>query len=93
MVSLVQQERPAVAVVAALAPGGLEQARYLCRRLHSQFPTLQVLVGRWGQTQGQKKSRKLLLAAGADGVVTTMREARRQLARLARTPARLQEAT
>jgi hypothetical protein len=91
MISLVQRERPAVVFVAALAPGGLAQTRYLCRRLHSQFPTLQIVVGRWGHPRGSKKSRKLLLAAGADRVVATFRDARRQLAQLTRTPVRLQE--
>jgi hypothetical protein len=93
MASLVQQERPAVVIVAALAPGGLAQARYLCQRLHAQSPTLRIVVGRWGDRRDPKKSRKLLLSAGADRVVTTLREARRQLAQLSRAPARLQEAT
>jgi hypothetical protein len=93
VISLVQQERPVLVFVATLAPGGLAQTRYLCRRLHSQFPTLRILAGRWGHRRGPKKSRKLLLSAGADRVVTTLREARSRLAQLARTPARLQEAT
>jgi len=93
MVALVQQERPALVFVAALAPGGLAQARYLCRRLHSQFPTLRIVVGRWGLRRDPRKSRKLLLAAGADRVVTTLREARSQLTRLTRNPVRLQETT
>jgi predicted PurR-regulated permease PerM len=91
MVSLVQQERPAVVLVAALAPGGLTQARYLCQRLRSQFPSLRIVVGRWGIRREPRKARKLLLSAGAERVVTTLREARRQLARLAGTTARLQE--
>jgi predicted PurR-regulated permease PerM len=93
MVSLVQEERPAIVFVAALAPGGLVQVRYLCRRLHSQFPTLRIVVGRWGHQGDPKKSRKLLLSAGADRVVTTLREARNQLARLTCAPASLQETT
>lgn len=93
MISLVQQEHPALVCIAALAPGGLAQARYLCRRLHSQFPTLRIMVGRWGQRRDPKKSRKLLLCAGADRVATTLREARGQLTRLGRTPVRLRETT
>src|SRR5262249_6595348 len=31
MISLVQQERPALVLLAALAPGGLAQSLYLCR--------------------------------------------------------------
>jgi predicted PurR-regulated permease PerM len=91
MISLVQQEHPVLVFVATVAPGGLAQARYLCQRLHSQFPTLRVVVGRWGHRRDPKKSRKLLLSAGADHFVTTLREACSQLTRLARTPVRLQE--
>jgi hypothetical protein len=90
MIALVQQERPGLVFVSALAPGGLAQARYLCRRLRSQFPTLRIVVGRWGPRRGPRKSRKLLLHAGADRVVTTIGEARGQLMRLARAPVRLQ---
>jgi predicted PurR-regulated permease PerM len=93
LVAVVHQERPALVFVAALAPGGLAHARYLCRRLHSQFPTLPIVVGRWGLRRDPRKSRKLLLAAGADRVVTTLRAARSQLTRLRRGPVRLQETT
>jgi predicted PurR-regulated permease PerM len=91
MIALVQQERPDLVFVSALAPGGLAQARYLCQRLHSQFPTLRIVVGRWGARRDPRKSRKLLLHAGADRVVTTVREARGQLTRPTRTLVRLQE--
>jgi predicted PurR-regulated permease PerM len=93
MVSLVQQERPAIVFIAAVAPGGLAEARYLCERLRSQFPTLRIVSGRWGQRRGPRRSPQALLAAGAERVVTTLREARSQLAQLIRTSARLQEMT
>jgi predicted PurR-regulated permease PerM len=93
MVARVQRERPALVFLAALAPGGLTQARYLCRRLHSQYPALRVVVGRWGCRRDPRRSRRLLLSAGADRVVTTLREARGQLAQLSRAPARLPEPT
>ena len=93
MITLVQHERPDLVFVSALAPGGLAQARYLCQRLHAQFPTLRIMVGRWGHRRDPRKSRKFLLHAGADRVVTTIREARAQLTRLTRTAVRLQETT
>lgn len=86
VVSLVQQERPAVVFIAALAPGGLAQARYLCQRLRSQFPELRIVVGRWGRRRDPGRDREALLAAGADRVVTTLREARAQLAQLTPGP-------
>jgi hypothetical protein len=79
LASLLQKERPTLVIVGALAPGGLTQARYLCRRLRSELPSAQVVVGRWGR--GPRKARKLLVTAGADRVVTTLREAGGQLKR------------
>src|SRR5439155_13826553 len=79
MVALVQQEHPALVFIAALAPSGLTQARYLCRRLRAGFPSLQIVVGRWGRRRDPKKARQHLLAAGADRVVATLAEARSQL--------------
>jgi hypothetical protein len=93
MIAQVQQERPDLVFISALAPGGLAQSRYLCQRLHAQFPTLRILVGRWGHRRDPRKSRKLLFHAGADRVVTTIREARDQLTRSTRTAVRLQQTT
>jgi hypothetical protein len=93
MIALVQQERPDLVFISALGPGGLAQARYLCQRLHSQLPTLRVVVGRWGHRRSSRKSRKLLLHAGADRIVTTIHEGCGQLTRLNRTPVRLQGTT
>lgn len=71
----------AVAIlISALGPGGLTEARYLCRRLRGQYPDAKILVGRWGRGRNSQKSRHLL-AASAQRVVATIREARNELAR------------
>jgi predicted PurR-regulated permease PerM len=90
MSPLVQQQRPALVFVAVLAPGGLAQARYLCRRLHVEAPALRIVVGCWGHRRDPKTARKLL-SAGAKRVVTTLREARGELARRTRPPVGLAE--
>ena len=41
--------RPAAVLVAAVGPGGLTEARYLCRRLRDQHPGVKIVVGRWGR--------------------------------------------
>jgi hypothetical protein len=62
-------------MVAAVGPGGLTEARYICRRLREQYPGVKIVVGRWGRGKDSKKARGLLLSAGADRVDTTLREA------------------
>lgn len=73
----------AVILIATLGPGGLTEARYLCRRFRSQYPKAKIIVGLWGREKDSKKARALLLSAGADRVAATLSEARTQLIRLA----------
>jgi predicted PurR-regulated permease PerM len=79
---LVRSATPAAVLVAAVGPGGLTEARYLCRSLRGQHPGVQIVVGRWGRGKDSKKARALLLSAGADRVAATLREAQAHLARL-----------
>jgi hypothetical protein len=77
-----EQAVPAAVVVAAVGPGGLTEARYLCRRLQSRHPGVKIVVGWWGRGKDPEKARARLLSAGADQVAATLREARTHLARL-----------
>jgi predicted PurR-regulated permease PerM len=83
--ALVQEAAPAAVLVAAVGPGGLIEAGYLCRRLRAQQPGLKIVVGRWGGRKDPTRARAALLAAGADRVTATMRDARTQLGRLVHT--------
>jgi hypothetical protein len=82
MLASLQHERPAGVVVAAVGPGGLTEARYLCRRLRTQLPAARIVVGRWGAGKEPSKARRALLTAGADVVTGTLADARRQLDRV-----------
>ena len=73
------EKGPAMICIAALPPGGLVQARYLCKRLRARFPHLKIVVGRWGV--GSEDSNSILIA-GADRVGTTMIETREQMIQL-----------
>ena len=77
MVDHVAEKRPALVCIVSLAPGGLAQTRYLCKRLRVRFPDTRILVGRLGAQSGNH--RDALLAAGADKVATTMIELRDQV--------------
>jgi methylmalonyl-CoA mutase cobalamin-binding subunit len=67
---------PAVVVVGTMAPGGVAHARYLIKRLRARFPDLPVIAVRWGSLAGLEEARAQLTAAGANEVVSTVRETR-----------------
>ena len=75
----IDRHRPALLCVGAVAPGGLSQARHLCKRLRSQCPGLTIVVGRWGLHDERDADREHLLAAGADHVETTVLDTLRTL--------------
>src|SRR5262245_8164990 len=82
VVARIGEKSPAVIFIAALAPGGLAQTRYLCKRLRARFPNLKIAVGRWGTEIDDSKS---MLLAGADKVGTTMIETREHIIQLCHT--------
>ena len=80
VVAWVDLHRPALVCIGAVAPGGLSQARHLCKRLRSQCPELTIVVGRWGLHHEKDTDCQHLLAAGADYVGTTLFDTQRALA-------------
>jgi predicted PurR-regulated permease PerM len=90
----VEKKNPAGVCIGAVAPGGLAQARHLTSGLRARFPELKILIGRWGVTGDFgdiERQRKLLLAAGADEMATSLMETRDRIgqldARASRPPA------
>ena len=64
-----------MACVVAVPPGGLVQARYICRRLRAKFPKTPILVIRPGvQTDGQDSAQRLTVE-GAGHVCFSLAEA------------------
>lgn len=84
VVAVVGEQIPDVALVAALAPGGLSQARYLCKRLRAAFPDLPIVVGRWSSDEDAGAVRTALLAAGATEVGFTLIDTRQLVLQYAR---------
>jgi predicted PurR-regulated permease PerM len=85
VVARVDLDRPALLCIGAVAPGGLSQARHLCKRLRSLYPELKIVVGRWGLHDEKDTDRQHLLAAGADYVETTVLDTQRTLAQVGLT--------
>jgi hypothetical protein len=88
VVAWVDLHCPALLCIGAVAPGGLSQARHLCKRLRSRCPELKIVVGRWGLHDEKDADRQHLLAAGADSVETTVLDTQRTLTQLGLTLAR-----
>ena len=79
VVARMRKEVPALVCLAALPPGGLAQARYLCKRLRAQAADLKIAVGRWHHQGEDEKAHHRLEAAGANYVATSLRESRDQV--------------
>jgi hypothetical protein len=90
VVALLEKEQPALVIVAALPPGGLSPARYLCKRLHQRFPELKILAGRWGASDTSEAQYRLL-SAGAQQIASTLIESRDQAIPLLQALAHLKD--
>jgi predicted PurR-regulated permease PerM len=66
--ALVRQQRPAAVCLAFMPSQGFAHVRFLCKRLRSSFPELQILVGCWGLMGDVDHARERLLHAGASDV-------------------------
>lgn len=80
LLATVENAAPDVVCIAALPPRGAVAARYLCRRLRRQFPTLPIVVlAPDGLEEGGSSTGAALGNAGANAVVEGTRAAREAL--------------
>ncbi|MGH7824790.1 MAG: AI-2E family transporter [Candidatus Binatia bacterium] len=84
VVSMAGEKETGLVCIGALPPGGLAQARYLCKRLRGELPELKIVVGRWGTGRDQDGASNSLLSAGADHVCSSLLQARDQITNLGR---------
>ncbi len=70
---------PAAVCIGSLPPGGLSQARYLCKRIRQQAPEVKIVVGRWGDHDNFDRIQQRLRDAGADHVANTLQASREQI--------------
>jgi predicted PurR-regulated permease PerM len=75
----VAQMTPALVFIAVLPPGGLVQARYLCKRLRKRFADLSIVVGYWGEAGDFDKLVRQVRSAGGNYVATSLLQARSQI--------------
>ena len=75
----VKSDRPAVLFIAILPPGGVSQARHLCRRLRKRFSDLKIVVGYLGKVQDYDRLLIRMRAAGASYVSTSVAQSVNQI--------------
>jgi predicted PurR-regulated permease PerM len=68
----VERDRPAMVFIAVLPPGGLVQARYLCKRLRKRFADVPVVIGYWGAERDFDRLLVRLRSAGANYLTTSL---------------------
>lgn len=80
MVDLVEQCAAEVVCLSATPPAAVMHARYLCKRLRSRLPKLNLVVGLWGAESDLEKAR---VRIGCNAVVVaTLADAQEQIHRL-----------
>ncbi len=79
VVEHIAQEDVNVVCIGSLPAGGLAHTCYLCKRLRARLPNIKIIVGRWGLKNYVNHNHSRLRAAGADGVSTSLLEARNAL--------------
>ncbi len=84
VVARARKEGPAVICIAALPPGGVAPASYLCKRLRLSLPDVKIIVCRWGQKENLEKLQERLTEAGANKIVASLQETRLEVLPLVR---------
>ena len=80
----IEQKEPALVFIGVLPPGGLVQARYLCKRLRRRFADLPIIIGYWGDVPDFDKLYRQVRSAGGSSLATSLLQARSQIVALLR---------
>ena len=72
-------------VISSLAPGGIPQTVFLCEQLRERYPSLLILVVRWGGARGYDKLLVRLREGGASYLTTSLQQTLTQLKASERT--------
>lgn len=84
VVEAVRGSGATVVVLVSVPPGGLAQARYLCKRLRAHASQLRILVVRPGLFEEDREAQRLaLLESGANRMAASLGEAAAEVGKLA----------
>jgi len=85
VVQRVESADAAVCCIGAVAPGGVNRTRHLCKRLRARCPDVALIVGRWGPLDEREEDGAHVTAIEADRVATSLAELPRHVAELGST--------
>jgi hypothetical protein len=83
MTALVEQRDADIVCISALPPSAAAHARYLCKRLISRFPDLELVIGLWRATGDLERARERVSCLPTTPLVTTLQDALAELAQIA----------
>jgi hypothetical protein len=75
LLKIVEQRKPDVVYISAMAPAAVTHARTLCKRLHSRYPDTHLVVGLWNARGDLSKARTRIGGGDTTHVVATLDEA------------------
>lgn len=79
MFAAIEETKPDMLCIAALAPGGLNHTRYLCRQVHKRFPDVPIWVLRVGVHPDPLRLTRQLRTDGAQHVASNFTDAATQI--------------
>ncbi len=83
ILAMVEELDPGIVFVASCPPDGVARIRSVVLRLRMRFPSLKILVGRFGAGPRGERDAPALIEAGADRVLDSIGAAKSQLSELA----------
>jgi predicted PurR-regulated permease PerM len=91
MIATVVEAMPEAVVITSLGPVGVQQTRYLCKRLRQALPKVRIIVCRLGYSGDRQRLDEDLKRRGADDVATSFADTRDLLQRLMPLETEVQE--
>jgi hypothetical protein len=78
----VESHRSDIVVISALPPAAVTHARYLCKRLHTKFTDLNVVVGLWTVRSDLGAAKQRIACVKTDTLASTFHTALQEIEQL-----------
>ncbi len=79
LITKIETTNAPLIVIASCPPGGLTQCRYVVKRLRARFPSIRIVLGRFGGAEEATPAEAVLREEGADVIATTLIDGRQKI--------------